>query len=81
MFVRTLPFQVKIWFLKLDAEFGGPQPKGPCRTKKYYDVVIYYRRSNSLFVEISCEFSPRKTRCFRDPPVVIYCRRSALLPP
>ena len=25
---------------------------------KYYDVVIYYRRSKSLSVEISCEFSP-----------------------
>ena len=31
---------------------------------------------NSLFVEISCEFSPGKTRCFRDPAVVIYYRRS-----
>ena len=37
--------------------------RAPQRTlpyKKYYDVVIYYRRSDSLFVEISCAFSPGK---------------------
>ena len=39
--------------------------------QKYYDVVIYNRRSNSLFVEISCEFSPGKQGY----------RRSVLLPP
>ena len=27
---------------------------------KYYGKVIYYHRSNLLFVEISCEFSPGK---------------------
>ena len=35
-------------------------PKGPCHTKKHYAVAIQYHRSNSLFVEISCEYSPRK---------------------
>ena len=26
----------------------------------YYGVVIYYRRSSSLFMEISCDISPGK---------------------
>ena len=54
-------------------------PKDPA-VLKHYDVVIYDRCSNSLFAEISWEF-PQETRCFRDPTVVLYYRRSVLLPP
>ena len=36
---------------------------------------IYDHRSNSLFVEMSCEFFPENLGCFRDPAVVFYyCR-------
>ena len=58
-------------------EFGKQKskPKGPCCTKKCYDGVIHYRRSNSLFLEIFSEF-PQETRCFRDPALVFCYRRS-----
>ena len=57
-------------------------PKDPAVLKILYDVVIYDHRGNSVFVEISCEFfsRTRKTRRFRDPGAVFYCRRSVLLP-
>ena len=35
-------------------------PKDPAVLKIYYGVVIYYRRSKSLFVEIFCELSQEK---------------------
>ena len=38
-------------------------PKHPARTKNTTTVLIYYHRSNSLSVVISCEFSPRNARC------------------
>ena len=34
-------------------------PKDPA-VLKYYDVLIHYRRINSLSMEISCEISPGK---------------------
>ena len=37
--------------------FYHPHPKDPA-VLKYYGVVIYYHRSNSLVVEISCEVFP-----------------------
>ena len=42
---------------------NAPVWKPPQRTRpyqKYYDILIHYRRINTLSVAISCEFSPGK---------------------
>ena len=47
---------------------------------KHYGVVIYYHRSNSLFVGRFPVNFPRRTRCFSDVAVVFYYRNSVMLP-
>ena len=70
---------------ELDASFfnrkRGTVPKGPGRIKKYYDVLICYHRSNSLFVGISCEVSPGKKGVSETLPYCFFYRRIVLLPP
>ena len=55
-----------------------PPPKGPGRIKKYYDVLIHYHCSNSLFVEISSEFSAGN-KVFQRP--AVFLLPSHFLPP
>ena len=55
-------------------------PKDPA-VLKALRRLIHCRRINFLFVEISCEFFPRQTRCFRDPAAVFYYCRIFLPPP
>ena len=44
-------------------------------------AIIYYHRSNSLFVEISCEFSKEKKGAFQRPCRSVSLPCSVLLPP
>ena len=67
--------------------FGGFPSQTTRPYWKHYNALIYDHRSNSLLVEVSCEF-PLETRCFRDPavvfdyPVVVSCyHRSELIWP